>query len=52
LVTGLFAAFIVALLGFFYLKTEGGLTLRSDPVIVSQMGVRRAACFFRLRAFM
>jgi signal transduction histidine kinase len=39
LVAGLFAAFIVALLGFIYLKTEGDLTMRSDRVIASQMGV-------------
>jgi signal transduction histidine kinase len=39
LVAGIFAAFIVALLGFVYLKTEGDLTTRSDRVIASQMGV-------------
>src|ERR1700682_2808967 len=38
LVAGLFAAFIVALLGFVYLKTEGDLTIRSDRMIISQMG--------------
>ena len=36
---GIFAAFIVALLGFVYLKTEDDLTMRSDRVIASQMGV-------------
>src|SRR6202171_5054733 len=39
LVAGIFAAFIVALLGFVYLKTESDLTTRSDRVIASQMGV-------------
>src|SRR6202022_4450098 len=39
LVAGIFAAFIVALLGFVYLKTEDDLTMRSDRVIASQMGV-------------
>ncbi|TMK05342.1 MAG: hypothetical protein E6G71_16175, partial [Alphaproteobacteria bacterium] len=39
LVAGVFAAFIVALLGFIYLKTESDLTTRSDRVIASQMGV-------------
>src|SRR5229473_596073 len=39
LVAGIFAAFIVALLGFIYLKTESDLTARSDRVIASQMGV-------------
>ena len=39
LVAGLFAAFIVALLGFIYLKTQGDLTMRSDRMIASQMGV-------------
>src|SRR5256885_10609734 len=39
LVAGIFAAFIVALLGFIYLKTESDLTTRSDRVIASQMGV-------------
>jgi signal transduction histidine kinase len=39
LVAGIFAAFIVALLGFVYLKTERELTTRSDRVIASQMGV-------------
>jgi hypothetical protein len=33
------AAFIVALLGFIYLKTEADLPMRSDRVIVSQMSV-------------
>src|SRR6202171_1254036 len=39
LVAGLFAAFIVALLGFVYLKTERDLTKRSDRMMVSHMGV-------------
>jgi signal transduction histidine kinase len=39
LVAGIFAAFIVALLGFIYLKTESDLTTRSDRVIASQMSV-------------
>ncbi len=39
LVAGIFAAFIVAMLGFVYLKTEDDLTMRSDRVIASQMGV-------------
>jgi signal transduction histidine kinase len=39
LVAGIFAAFIVALLGFVYLKTKDDLTLRSDRVIASQMDV-------------
>jgi signal transduction histidine kinase len=39
LVAGIFAAFIVALLGFVYLKTERDLTMRSDRVIASQIGV-------------
>jgi signal transduction histidine kinase len=39
LMVGIFAAFIVALLGFIYLKTESDLTMRSDRVIASQMGV-------------
>src|SRR6202166_3587639 len=39
LVAGIFAAFIVALLGFVYLKTEDDLTMRSDRVIASQMAV-------------
>jgi hypothetical protein len=39
LVAGTFAAFIVALLGFVYSKTESDLTMRSDRVIASQMGV-------------
>jgi signal transduction histidine kinase len=39
LVAGIFAAFIVALLGFVYLKTERDLTMRSDRVISSQIGV-------------
>jgi methyl-accepting chemotaxis protein len=39
LVAGLFAAFIVALLVFIYLKTHGDLTMRSDRMITSQMDV-------------
>jgi signal transduction histidine kinase len=39
LVASIFAAFIVALLGFVFLKTKGDLTMRSDRVIASQMGV-------------
>ena len=39
LVAGTFAAFIVALLGFVYLKTKADLTMRSDRVIASQIGV-------------
>jgi signal transduction histidine kinase len=37
LVAGIFAAFIVALLGFVYLKTRDDLTKRSDRMIASQM---------------
>ena len=39
LVVGIVAAFIVALLGFVYLKTEDDLTTRSDRVIAAQVGV-------------
>jgi signal transduction histidine kinase len=39
LVAGIFAAFIVALLGFVYLKTKDDLTMRSDRMIASQMDV-------------
>ena len=39
LVAGIFAAFIVALLGFVYLKAKGDLTMRSDRVIATQIGV-------------
>lgn len=39
LVATLFAAFVVALLGFVYLKTKHDLTIRSDRMIASQMGV-------------
>jgi len=35
----MFAAFIVALLGFVYLKTKNDLTMRSDRMIASQMGL-------------
>jgi signal transduction histidine kinase len=38
-VAGIFATFIVALLGFVYLKSQDDLTMRSDRVIASQMGV-------------
>src|SRR5258705_915703 len=37
LVAGLFAGFIVALLGFVYLKTKADLTAQSDRMIASQM---------------
>jgi signal transduction histidine kinase len=36
---GILAAFVVGLLGFVYLKTESDLTIRSDRVISSQIGV-------------
>src|SRR5712672_212507 len=39
LVAGIFATFIVTLLGFIYLKTESDLTTRSDRVIASQTAV-------------
>src|SRR3979490_112735 len=39
LVAGIFAAFIVALLGFVYLKTKDDLTMRSDRMIASQIDV-------------
>jgi len=39
LVTGIFAAFTVASLGFVYLKTKQDLTSRSDHAIVLQMGI-------------
>ena len=39
LVAGIFAASIVALLGFVYLKAKGDLTMRSDRVIATQIGV-------------
>jgi hypothetical protein len=39
LVAGIFGAFTVALLGFVYLKTKHDLTMRSDRVIASQVGV-------------
>jgi len=39
LVASIFAAFIVAMLGFVYLKTKADLTLRSDRVIASQIDV-------------
>jgi signal transduction histidine kinase len=39
LVAGIFSAFVVALLGFVYLKTKNDLTMRSDRVIASQIGV-------------
>jgi signal transduction histidine kinase len=39
LVAGIFAASIVALLGFVYLKTKDDLIARSDRVIASQIGV-------------
>jgi len=37
LVAGLFAGFIVALLGFVYLKTKADLTAQSDRMIASQI---------------
>ncbi|MDB5515753.1 MAG: hypothetical protein JWQ17_2511 [Tardiphaga sp.] len=39
LVAGIFAAFIVALLGFLYLKMKNELTSRSDRLISAQIGV-------------
>ncbi|SHL81709.1 Signal transduction histidine kinase [Bradyrhizobium lablabi] len=39
LVAGLFAVFTVALLGFVYLKMKHDLTMRSDRMIASQIGV-------------
>ena len=39
LVAALFAGFVVALLGFVYLKTKHDLTIRSDRMIASQMAV-------------
>ena len=39
LVAALFAGFVVALLGFVYLKTKHDLTIRSDRLIASQAGV-------------
>src|SRR6201988_1701262 len=39
LVAALFAGFVVALLGFVYLKTKRDLTIRSDRMIASQMSV-------------
>jgi hypothetical protein len=39
LMAGILAAFIIALLGFVYLKTKDDLTMRSDRVIASQIGV-------------
>jgi hypothetical protein len=39
LVAGMVAAFIGALLGFVYLKTKADLTIRSDRMIASQIGV-------------
>jgi len=39
LVAALFAGFVVALLGFVYLKTKHDLTIRSDRMIASQMSV-------------
>jgi signal transduction histidine kinase len=42
LVVGIFTAFIVALLGFVYLKTRDDLTKRSDRVIASRMSLLAA----------
>ena len=39
LAAGTFAGFIIALLGFVYLKTKHDLTVRSDRMITSQMNV-------------
>src|SRR5713101_628356 len=39
LVAGIFAAFVVVLLEFVYLKTKNDLTMRSDRVIAAQIGV-------------
>src|ERR1700750_3150528 len=39
LVAALFAGFVVALLGFVYLKAKHDLTMRSDRMIASQMSV-------------
>jgi signal transduction histidine kinase len=39
LVTGIFAAFTVVLLGFIYLRTKHDLTLRSDRAIASEIGI-------------
>ncbi len=39
LVAGIFAAFVVALLGFVYSKTKDDLTMRSDRLVASQIGV-------------
>jgi signal transduction histidine kinase len=39
LVAGIFAAFIVALLGFLYLKMKNEMTSRSDRLISAQIGV-------------
>jgi hypothetical protein len=39
LVAGIVAAFIGALLGFVYLKAKADLTIRSDRIIASQIGV-------------
>src|SRR6266436_8021752 len=38
LVAGIFAAFVVALLGFVYLKAKYDLTMRSDRLVGSQIG--------------
>src|ERR1700748_528283 len=38
-VASIFAAFVVALLGFVYLKTKNDLTMRSDRMIASEMGL-------------
>jgi signal transduction histidine kinase len=37
LVAGTFAAFVIALLGFVYLKTRNDLTMRSDRIVASQI---------------
>jgi hypothetical protein len=48
LVAGIFAAFIVVLLGFVYLKTRDDLTKRSDRLIASQMSFFAALSTERL----
>src|SRR3979490_3638154 len=39
LVAGIFAALVVGLLEFVYLKTKNDLTMRSDRLVASQIGV-------------
>jgi signal transduction histidine kinase len=47
LVAAIFAAFIVAMLGFVYLKTKDDLTKRSDRMIAAQIGVVAPLSFER-----